>query len=63
MLSLPSLFLALDLARSGHYQLCPGRPHTGAGIGKLQMAHKGEQAVVVNGSISHLNMVCVADLH
>lgn len=62
MLSLLPLSLALVLARSGHYQLCPGRPHVGAGIGKLQMAHKGEQAVMVNGFISRVNMVCVADL-
>lgn len=50
------------MARSGHCQLYPGMPQAGAGIGKLQMAHAGEQAVVVNGFISHVNMVCAADL-
>lgn len=61
-LSLPSLSLVLVLPRSGHYQLCPGMSHAGAGIGKLQKADKEEQAVMVNGFISHLNTVCVADL-
>lgn len=62
MLRFPSLSLALVLARSGHYQLCPGMPPAAAGIGKSQMAHKGGQAVV-NEFISHVNTGCVADLH
>lgn len=62
MVSLPSLSLALVLARSEHYQLCPGMPHAGAGTGKFRVAHEGGQAVGVNGFISHVNTVCVADL-
>lgn len=62
MLDLYSSSLAVLLARSGHYQLCPGMPHAGVGIGKLQMAYKGEQAVMVNGFISNTNTKRIADL-
>ena len=62
MLDLHSSSLAVLLARSGHYHLCPGMPHARVGIGKLQMAYKGEQAVMVNGFISNINMVRIADL-
>jgi len=62
MLDLYTLSLAVLLARPGHYKLCPGMPLAGVGIGKLQMAYKGEQAVIVNGFFSNINTVRVADL-
>lgn len=62
MLDLHSPSLAVLLAKSGHYRLCPGMPHAGVGTGKLQMAYKGEQAVMVNGFISNINTVRIADL-
>lgn len=62
MLDLHSSSPAVLLARSGHYQLCSGMPRAGVGRGKLQMAYKGEQAVRVNGFISNINMVHIADL-
>lgn len=61
-LDLHSSSLAVLLARSGHYQLCPGMPLAGVGIDKLQMASKGEQTVMVNGFISNINMMRITEL-